>query len=138
MDARTRFEESWVRPMEVHPGRGERGTGPAFAGRALLMHNLRVPVSVPDLLAEPALRLRALSSHCHDAGRRIGWVSTTELPDPMPFLRGDELVMTTGMLPRDDAEWIRLLSRLAELPVAAVCFGTGLVHQEVPSVIVER
>ncbi|MER5441450.1 PucR family transcriptional regulator ligand-binding domain-containing protein [Streptomyces sp. NPDC002790] len=94
-------------------------------------------VSVADLLAEPTLRLRALTSHCHDADRRIGWVSTTELPDPLPFLRGDELVMTTGMLERDDAEWAGLLERLAELPVAALCFGTGLVHQEVPPVVVE-
>ncbi|MFD7293990.1 PucR family transcriptional regulator [Streptomyces sp. NPDC059897] len=94
-------------------------------------------VSVADLLAEPSLRLRALTSHCHDAARRIGWVSTTELPDPLPFLRGDELVMTTGMLERDDAGWAGLLERLAELPVAALCFGTGLVHQEVPPVVVE-
>lgn len=103
----------------------------------MLVHNRRVPVSVPDLLAEPALRLRALTSHCQDEDRRIGWASTTELPDPTPFLRGDDLVMTTGMLDRDDAEWSRLLGRLAELPVAALCFGTGLVHQEVPPVVVE-
>ncbi|MDI3402390.1 PucR family transcriptional regulator [Streptomyces cavernicola] len=96
-----------------------------------------MPVSVPDLLAEPALRLRALNSHCHDADRRIAWVSTTELPDPLPFLRGDELVMTTGMLERDEPQWARLIERLAELPVAALCFGTGLVHQEVPPVVVE-
>ncbi|WP_405747057.1 PucR family transcriptional regulator ligand-binding domain-containing protein [Streptomyces sp. NBC_01525] len=96
-----------------------------------------MPVSVADLLAEPSLRLRALSSHCHDADRRIGWVSTTELPDPLPFLRGDELVMTTGMLERDDAGWTRLVERLAELPVTALCFGTGLVHQEVPPAVVE-
>ncbi|MFF9479495.1 PucR family transcriptional regulator [Streptomyces sp. NPDC014733] len=96
-----------------------------------------MPVSIADLLAEPTLRLWALSSHCHDADRRIGWVSTTELPDPLPFLRGGELVMTTGMLERDDAGWTRLLERLAELPVAALCFGTGLVHQEVPPAVVD-
>ncbi len=101
------------------------------------MHNRRVSVSLADLLAEPTLRLRALSSHCHDADRRIDWVSTTELPDPLPFLRGGELVMTTGMLERDGAGWARLVERLAELPVAALCFGTGLVHQEVPPAVVE-
>lgn len=53
--------------------------------RLALLQNRRVPVSVPDPLAEPTLRLQALSSHCHDVDQRIGWVSTTELPDPLPF-----------------------------------------------------
>ncbi|MER5946820.1 PucR family transcriptional regulator ligand-binding domain-containing protein [Streptomyces sp. NPDC001904] len=94
-------------------------------------------VSVPDLVAQPALRLTALTSHCADSERRIRWVSTTELPDPLPFLRGGELVMTTGLLDRAEADWIGLLGRLAELPVAALCVGTGLVHQSVPTVVVE-
>ncbi|MET9379977.1 PucR family transcriptional regulator ligand-binding domain-containing protein [Streptomyces sp. NPDC002928] len=96
-----------------------------------------MPVSVADLLAEPKLQLRALTSHCHQPDRQIGWVATTELPDPLPFLRAGELVMTTGMLARDDAEWRRLVRRLAELPVAGLCFGTGLVHQEVPPTVVQ-
>ncbi|MYT75451.1 MULTISPECIES: PucR family transcriptional regulator [unclassified Streptomyces] len=94
-------------------------------------------VSVPDLVAQPALRLTALTSHCDDSERRIRWVSTTELPDPLPFLRGGELVMTTGLLDRAEAGWIDLLGRLAELPVAALCVGTGLVHRTVPPVVVE-
>lgn len=96
-----------------------------------------MPVLVSDLLAQSPLRLRPLTSHCHSADRTISWVSTTELPDPLPFLRGGELVMTTGMRERDDAEWTDLLGRLAELPVAGLCFGTGLVHRDVPPVVVD-
>jgi purine catabolism regulator len=95
-----------------------------------------MPVAVRALLAEPALRLRALNRHCGRADAVIGWVATTELPDPLPFLRGGELVLTTGMLPRSEADWTDLVAALAELPVAALCFGTGLVHHDVPPVVV--
>ncbi|WP_369201581.1 PucR family transcriptional regulator [Streptomyces sp. PU-14G] len=94
-------------------------------------------VTVSELLAEPALGLRALTRHCRSGDRPISWVSTTELPDPLPFLRGGELVMTTGMLERQDGEWRQLVHRLAELPVAALCFGIGLVHRDVPRAVVE-
>lgn len=95
-----------------------------------------VPVLLSHLLAEPALRLRPLTSHCRTGERAIGWVATTELPDPLPFLRSGELMLTTGMLERDAAAWGRLVDRLAALPVAGLGFGTGLVHTEVPEPLV--
>ncbi|HET8599529.1 MAG TPA: PucR family transcriptional regulator ligand-binding domain-containing protein [Segeticoccus sp.] len=91
---------------------------------------------VRDLAAEPTLRLVQHTSTPEGDERRVAWVATTELPDPLPFLRGGELVMTTGMLERRDDEWADLATRLAELPVAALCFGTGLVHDEVPEALV--
>ncbi len=93
-------------------------------------------VDVQDLVDEPALRLVPRTSHCRTTGRGVRWVATTELPDPMPFLRGGELVMTTGLHERSDAEWRDVVSALARLPIAALCFGTGLVHREVPEVVV--
>ncbi|MGW1680055.1 PucR family transcriptional regulator [Saccharopolyspora sp. NPDC002376] len=100
------------------------------------MKNVMMPVSVVDLVAEPSLQLVPKTSHCAAAVRPISWVSTTELPDPVPFLRGDELVLTTGMYERTDEQWWELIDRLARLPIAALCFGTGLVHREVPDVVV--
>ncbi|WP_205862843.1 PucR family transcriptional regulator [Planosporangium thailandense] len=94
-----------------------------------------VPVS--HLLAEPSLRLTALVTGPRTETDRISWVSTTELPDPLPFLRGGELVMTTGLLERTDAQWRDLIVRLARRPIAALCFGTGLVHPRVPDVVVD-
>lgn len=90
---------------------------------------------VRDLVAEPSLQLVQHTGSPDGDERRVAWVSTTELPDPLPFLRGGELVMTTGMLDRTDEEWADLAARLAELPVAALCFGTGLVHREVPAAL---
>lgn len=96
----------------------------------------RVPVLLADLLADPTLRLRPLTSHCRADARPISWVATTELPDPLPFLRAGELMLTTGMLERTEEQWDDLVRRLARLPVAGLGFGTGLVHQEVPRQVV--
>ena len=99
-------------------------------------HNHVVPVLISDLLAVSALGLRSLTSHCSRVDHPITWVSTTELPDPLPFLGGGELVMTTGMLERSEEDWRDIVRRLADLPVAGLCFGVGLVHQAVPDVVV--
>jgi purine catabolism regulator len=93
-------------------------------------------VLISVLLAAPALGRLPLTSHCSRLDRPITWVSTTELPDPLPFLGGGELVMTTGMLERSEEDWTDLVRRLADLPVAALCFGVGLVHHAVPGPVV--
>lgn len=95
-----------------------------------------MPVTVDALLAANELRLRCLTAPDGGLERSASWVSTTELPDPTPFLRGDELVMTTGLVERSDREWASLVRGLAGVPVAALCFGTGLVHQQVPEAVV--
>ncbi len=89
-----------------------------------------------DLLADPGLDLRLLSPPGAASDAPITWVATTELPDPLPFLRGGELVLTTGLLPRSDREWGDLVHRLGRLPVAGLCMGTGLVHESVPPALV--
>lgn len=63
----------------------------------------------------------------------ISWSSTTELEDPVPFLRGGELVLTTALRRRTRDQWDRLVRDLVAVPVAALCVGTGLVHDRVPA-----
>lgn len=95
-----------------------------------------MPVQLRDLLDEPSLQVRAVVLPDGAADRPISWGSTTELPDPVPFLRGQELVMTTAMLDRTAEEWVDLATRLAAVPIAAVCLGIGLVHDEPPPALV--
>jgi purine catabolism regulator len=95
-----------------------------------------VSVTVAALLAEPALQLVALTSHCHPGDREISWVATTELSEPAPFLRGGELVCTTALQERTDQQWRTLVDQLVEVPVAALCIGTGLVRDAVPQSLV--
>lgn len=92
-------------------------------------------VTVDDLLAEPSLGVESVHRSRGDA-RTIRWVATSELPRPDDFLSGGELLLTTGLNDRTPAEWTALVRRLVELPIAALCFGTGLVHDEVPADLV--
>ncbi|NAZ84053.1 PucR family transcriptional regulator, partial [Kineococcus sp. R8] len=87
-----------------------------------------------DLLAVEGLALRVLGG---PTGTRLRWVATSELDDPTPFLEGGELLLTTGL--RVGAEggpggagWPGWVEGLARAGVAAVGFGVGLGHAEVP------
>jgi purine catabolism regulator len=70
--------------------------------------------------------------------REVVWAHSIELADPGPWLRGGELVLTTGMrlpdTPEGRADYVR---GLAKAGVTAVGFGVGLTHQNVPDELVE-
>ncbi|HEX5994461.1 MAG TPA: PucR family transcriptional regulator ligand-binding domain-containing protein [Jiangellales bacterium] len=92
-------------------------------------------LTVEQLIAEPVLRLRLATPNVpRELRRRVHWVAPTELADPTPFLNGGELVLTTGAaIDADDTDaWEAYAGRLAGVPVAAVGFGTGLRHPEIP------
>jgi purine catabolism regulator len=67
--------------------------------------------------------------------RPIGWVHPTELADPVPFLEGGELLLTTGLTLDDDSApgYVR---RLAAVGVTGIGFGVGLSHEVVPGALV--
>ncbi|MFG2471456.1 PucR family transcriptional regulator [Streptomyces canus] len=53
--------------------------------------------------------------------RPVRWVHITELTDPASFLKGGELVLTTGMpLPQDAADVRRYVDELADIGAAAL------------------
>jgi purine catabolism regulator len=84
------------------------------------------------LLRRPALDLRAVHVGGRDPG--ITWAHAIELDDPTPFLRGGELVLTTGLrLPRAVASQATYVDRLVEAGAAALGLGTGLRHARVPA-----
>jgi PucR family transcriptional regulator, purine catabolism regulatory protein len=70
--------------------------------------------------------------------RRITWAHSIELADPVRWLGGGELLLTTGLrLPRSAADRRDYLARLDAAGVAAVGFGVGLSFQRVPDVLVD-
>ena len=84
------------------------------------------------LLRRPALDLRAVQVGDRDPD--ITWAHAIELDDPAPFLRGGELVLTTGLrLPRAAAGQAAYVDRLVEAGAAALGLGTGLRHARVPA-----
>ena len=84
------------------------------------------------LLRRPALDLRPV--HVSDRDPDLSWAHAIELDDPAPFLRGGELVLTTGLrLPRAAAGQAAYVDRLVEAGAAALGLGTGLRHARVPA-----
>ena len=60
------------------------------------------------------------------------WVHITELVDPTPWLKGGELLLTTGIQLNGPKVQHELIDRLAEHEIAGLGFGTGLRAQEAP------
>jgi purine catabolism regulator len=86
-------------------------------------------LTVESLIAELGL---TLASGHESAKAHVRWVHSTELPDPTPWLRGGELLLTTG-LQLDRAKVQReLIQRLADHEIAGLGFGTGFRHKRLP------
>jgi hypothetical protein len=88
-------------------------------------------VTVADLLrAVPDLRVLV-------AGRGprtpVRWVHVSELVDPTPYLRGQELLLTAGVhLPKSAAATVEYVARLAHAGVVGLGFGVHPVYRKVP------
>ena len=90
------------------------------------------------LLADPALGLELVAGRVGVASRGpIRWATTSDLPDPTPWLEGGEVLLTTGLGVRGDPEaQRRLIAAVDRRGVAAVGFGVGVIEDEVPPALV--
>ena len=93
--------------------------------------------SVADLLAIDELRLGLVGGK-DGVDRPIRWAHVSELKDPTRFLRGGEVLLTTGLGmrggPQGQAAYVEQLAR-AEL--AALGLGLGFAFKATPPAIVE-
>lgn len=78
-------------------------------------------LTVGDLVGAPHLRLDLLAEG--DLGRTVRWVHATDQPDPAPYLRGGEVVLTDGLWLAGGTTPARYVERLAAAAVAAIGFG---------------
>ncbi|RDI18445.1 purine catabolism regulator [Rhodococcus sp. AG1013] len=93
-------------------------------------------VTVRWVLAQPELSLR-LRGGASGLDRDIEFAITTELSDPSPWLSGGELLLTTGLGAPSAVDGYRdYLRRLFDAGVAAVGFGVGLTHSEIPEALI--
>jgi len=94
-------------------------------------------LTVGDLLRIPGLDLGLVAGSA-GLGRPIRWVHVSELEDPTPWLKGGELLLTTGMgVGTTPARQRAYLSRLTEAGLAGVGFGTGFSFRKAPKALVE-
>src|SRR3954470_14625417 len=92
-------------------------------------------LTVRGLVSEVGLELAA-GEEAADAPVR--WVHITELPDPTPWLSGGELLLTTGIQLRDEQGQREFVQRLAGHHLAALGFGTGFDHDELPQPLADE
>ncbi|MFF0095526.1 PucR family transcriptional regulator [Streptomyces canus] len=93
-------------------------------------------VPIAWLMHRQDLRLKLLAGR-GGLDRDVVWAHSIELADPAPWLTGGELVLTTGLrLPADAGACTDYVTRLTKAGVAALGFGVGLSHQQVPEALV--
>ncbi|GAB3213399.1 PucR family transcriptional regulator [Marinactinospora endophytica] len=69
----------------------------------------------------------------------VRWALVSELTDPVPYLRGRELLLTAGVnLPEDSEATARYVTGLIGAGVSALGFGVTPVHDVVPPALVEQ
>jgi purine catabolism regulator len=89
-------------------------------------------LTVESLIGELGL---SLLSGEESAQSHVRWVHSTELPDPTPWLKGGELLLTTGLQLDRPKVQRELIERLAEHRIAGLGFGTGFAHRRVPAAL---
>ncbi|GAA2276939.1 PucR family transcriptional regulator ligand-binding domain-containing protein [Streptomyces hawaiiensis] len=115
--------------MNQHPPTPDRG--PAPAGRA---------PTLADVLALPVLAAGQpqVVTGLDRLDRPVRWVHITELTDPASFLKGGELVLTTGMpLPEDAAGVRRYVEELTEVGAAALVIELVRRYHRPPDALVQ-
>jgi purine catabolism regulator len=65
-------------------------------------------------------------------------VHSTELTDPTPWLRGGELLLTTGLQLQSAKTQRELIMRLAEHEIGGLGFGTGFAHKRLPPALADE
>ncbi|MEU6684553.1 PucR family transcriptional regulator ligand-binding domain-containing protein [Streptomyces sp. NPDC046832] len=115
--------------MNAHPP--AVGRGPAPAGRAPTLADV---LALPVLAAGQPQVVTGLAQ----LERPVRWVHITELTDPASFLKGGELVLTTGMpLPEDAAGVRRYVEELTEVGAAALVIELVRRYHRPPDALVQ-
>src|SRR6185503_12819214 len=93
-------------------------------------------LTVRDIVSIPGMPLRLLAGEGAST-RPVRWVHSSELEDPTAWLKGGELILTTGMGIGDTAATQRAyVRRLIDAGVAGLGFGLGFGHDKTPRAIV--
>src|SRR4051794_30773731 len=93
-------------------------------------------LTVRDIVSIPGMPLKLLAGE-DGAERPIRWVHSSELEDPTPWLKGGELILTTGMnVGTTPAKQRAYVKRLADAGGAGLGFGLGVNHDKIPTALV--
>jgi len=93
-------------------------------------------LTVHDIVGIPGMPLKLLAGQ--DAAMKpVRWVHSSELEDPTAWLKGGELILTTGMgVGHTAAKQRAYVRRLIDAGVAGLGFGLGFGHDTTPKALV--
>jgi PucR family transcriptional regulator, purine catabolism regulatory protein len=91
-----------------------------------------VELTVESLIGELGLTL--LSGQA-EAKTHVRFVHSTELADPTPWLKGGELLLTTGLQLTGPKLQREFIEHLVDHEIAGLGFGTGFAHRGVPAAL---
>ncbi|MER7793732.1 PucR family transcriptional regulator [Streptomyces sp. NPDC097640] len=96
-----------------------------------------MPPTLASLVHHTALKLSVLAGEDR-LETPVRWAHVSELADPVPYMEGGELLLTTGMkLDAEDPEAMgRYVRRLVGAGVVGLGFAVGVNHDEVPAALV--
>jgi purine catabolism regulator len=93
-------------------------------------------ITVQDILEIPGLNLK-LCAGKKAVGNPVRWVHIAEMSDPTRWLKGGELLLTTGLALVDrEAEQLAMLQRLIDANLSGLGFGVGFGFKTVPEAMV--
>jgi len=94
-------------------------------------------ITIQDILEIPGLNLKLVAGK-KAVGNQVRWVHITEMTDPTRWLKGGELLLTTGLPLVDREEEQRaMLQRLIDANLAGLGFGVGFGFKTVPQTMIE-
>ncbi|MBX9471280.1 PucR family transcriptional regulator [Microcella sp.] len=96
-----------------------------------------MPVTLDAVLARPELQLRLVWGDGAARARPWGWVHSSDLVDPAPFLSPGDALLTTGTQWASDDDIAPWVARLAVAGVPAVGFGTEVIRDGTPDALAE-
>ncbi len=93
-------------------------------------------ITVQDILEIPELDLRLLAGKA-SVSNPVRWVHISEVLDPTKWLKGGELLLTTGYsFAGDEADQVEQIKRLIDHNISGLGFGTGFSFDKVPAALV--
>ncbi len=96
-----------------------------------------MPITLDAVLARPELRLRLVWADETARARPWGWVHSSDLVDPAPFLSPGDALLTTGTQWASDDDIAPWVARLAAAGVPALGFGTEVIRDGTPDALAE-
>lgn len=96
-----------------------------------------MPVTLDAVLARRELDLRLIWADEAARARPWGWVHSSDLVDPTPFLSPGDALLTTGTQWANDDDIAPWVARLAATGVPAVGFGTEVIRDGTPEALTE-